>query len=112
VKTLGDVVLGQFSQAMTEVEKNLGKMMEEIGRLKRYVVSLEEENIRLKRQMFAVSEREIERVQSNAGRIQLEARENLEKMYQEGFHVCHFYFGEPLEEGCLFCSAFLQHERD
>ena len=102
--------MGQFSQAITEVEKNLGKLLEEVGRLKRYVVALEEENTHLKRQLCAVSEAEIERVQKNARRIQQEARENLDKMYREGFHVCHFYFGEPLEEGCLFCSAFLRHE--
>jgi len=102
--------LGQFVQAVTEVEKRLGKLVDEVGRLKRYVVALEEENTYLKRQLCAVSEAEVERVRDNAKRIKLEARENLDKMYREGFHVCHFYFGEPLEEGCLFCSAFLRYD--
>ena len=108
----GGIFLGQLSQAMTEVEENLGKLLEEISRLKHYIDVLEDENMRLKRQLCALSDAEAERVQHNADLIQEQARENLDKLYQEGFHVCHIYFGEPLEGTCLFCNAFLQHERD
>ncbi|MCL1790940.1 MAG: DNA replication initiation control protein YabA [Peptococcaceae bacterium] len=104
--------MGQFSQAMTEVEENLAKLLEEIGRLRHYIVSLEDENTRLKRQLCAMSDAETTRVQNNTNLIREQARENLDKLYLEGFHVCHIYFGEPLEGVCLFCNAFLQHERD
>ena len=104
-------IVGQFSQALTEIGDNLGELIEEIGKLKFYIESLEDENTRLKRQMCALSDREAERVQHNSDLIREQARENLDKLYQEGFHVCHIYFGEQLEESCLFCNAFLRYER-
>jgi len=104
--------LGQFSQAMAEVEENLTKLLTEISRIRHYIDSLEDENLRLKRQLCALSDAETERVQNNANLIREQARENLDKLYTEGFHVCHIYFGEPLDGVCLFCSAFLHNEQD
>ena len=102
--------MGQFTQAITEIEENMVSILNEIRSLKQYIEYLEEENIKLKRQICAISEADIERVQKNGARIQKEAHENLERLYKEGFHVCHLYFGEPLEDNCLFCTAFLRKE--
>jgi regulator of replication initiation timing len=102
--------LGQLYQAITEVEENLSRLMIEVRSLRQYVEYLEDENVKLKRQLCAVSEADTARVQKNAARIQKEAHENLEKLYNEGFHVCHIYFGEPLEGSCLFCNAFLRKD--
>ncbi|NLI91710.1 MAG: DNA replication initiation control protein YabA [Peptococcaceae bacterium] len=100
--------MGQLHQAISEVEENLSRLLNEIRSLRQYVEYLEDENAKLKRQLCAVSEADTARVQKNAARIQKEAHENLEKLYSEGFHVCHIYFGEPLEGSCLFCNAFLR----
>jgi regulator of replication initiation timing len=100
--------LGQLFQAISEVEENLSRLLTEVRSLRQYVEYLEDENAKLKRQLCAVSEADTARVQKNAARIQKEAHENLEKLYSEGFHVCHIYFGEPLEGSCLFCNAFLR----
>ncbi|MEY8441726.1 DNA replication initiation control protein YabA [Lactobacillaceae bacterium 24-114] len=37
------------------------------------------------------------------------SRENLKKLYQQGFHVCSEYFGERLSknESCAFCDRIL-----
>ncbi len=102
--------MGQLYQAITEVEENLSRLMIEVRSLRQYVEYLEDENVKLKRQLCAVSEADTARVQKNAARIQKEAHENLEKLYNEGFHVCHIYFGEPLEGSCLFCNAFLRKD--
>jgi len=102
--------LGQLYQAITEVEENLSRLHTEVRSLRQYVEYLEEENVKLKRQLCAVSEADTARVQKNAARIQKEAQENLEKLYNEGFHVCHIYFGEPMEGSCLFCNAFLRKD--
>jgi len=102
--------LGQLYQAISEVEENLSRLLGEVKSLKQYIQYLEEENINLKRQLCAVSEADTTRVQKNASRIQKEAHENLEKLYNKGFHVCHIYFGEPLEGSCLFCNAFLRKD--
>lgn len=102
--------MGQLYQAISEVEENLSRLLSEVRSLRQYVEYLEEENVKLKRQLCAVSETDTARVQKNAARIQKEAHENLEKLYSEGFHVCHIYFGEPLEGSCLFCNAFLRKD--
>jgi regulator of replication initiation timing len=102
--------LGQLYQAITEVEENISTLLSEVKSLRQYVEYLEEENVKLKRQLCAVSEADTVRVQKNAAKIQKEAQENLEKLYQEGFHVCHIYFGEPVEGSCLFCNAFLRKD--
>ena len=102
--------MGQLYQAISEVEENIAKLLNEVRSLRQYVEYLEDENIKLKRQLCAVSEADTLRVQKNAARIQKEAQENLEKLYKEGFHVCHIYFGEQLEGNCLFCNAFLRKD--
>lgn len=102
--------MGQLHQAISEVEENLAGILSEVRSLRQYVEYLEEENVKLKRQLCAVSEADTARVQKNAARIQKEAHENLEKLYSEGFHVCHIYFGEPMEGSCLFCNAFLRKD--
>lgn len=102
--------MGQLYQAITEVEENLSRLLSEVRSLRQYVEYLEDENAKLKRQLCAVSDADTARVQKNAARIQKEAHENLEKLYSEGFHVCHIYFGEPMEGSCLFCNAFLRKD--
>lgn len=99
----------QMTQAFSELEEKLRSLLEEFQRLKPYVTALEEENIRLKRELCALPEVETERVIANAKYIQGVAHENLIRLYQEGFHVCHLRFGQPLEsEDCLFCMGFLR----
>ena len=42
------------------------------------------------------------------------SRENLKKLYQQGFHVCSEYFGKQLEENesCTFClDTIFGHEQ-
>lgn len=33
--------------------------------------------------------------------------EALDKLYEEGFHICHARFAQVREEECLFCRSFL-----
>ncbi|MDD2233312.1 MAG: initiation control protein YabA [Desulfitobacteriaceae bacterium] len=101
----------QLTQAFLEVEEKLISLLEEVRSLMPYVQSLEDENLRLKRESCALPEKETERVIANAARIEGVAHDNLVRLYKDGFHVCHLYFGQPMEAGaCLFCAGFLRRE--
>ncbi|MDR3289098.1 MAG: DNA replication initiation control protein YabA [Peptococcaceae bacterium] len=98
----------QLIQAFIEVEEKIHSLLEEVQSLKPYVEALAEENIRLKHEVCSLPENVTEQVIANARHLQGIANENLEKLYQEGFHVCHLHFAQPLDDGdCLFCRGFL-----
>jgi regulator of replication initiation timing len=102
--------MGRLAQAFTEVEEHVAVLGQELKSLKEYAVFLEEENLRLKRELSVLSAADAELVRANSALIQRQATENLAKMYADSFHVCHLCFGEPREEPCLFCEAFLRRD--
>ncbi|NLF45822.1 MAG: DNA replication initiation control protein YabA [Syntrophomonadaceae bacterium] len=42
--------------------------------------------------------------------LRAEGYENLGGIYKEGYHICSMAYGEPREEECLFCIAFMGRE--
>ncbi len=43
-------------------------------------------------------------------KLEGESYETLGGLYKEGYHICSMAFGQPREEDCLFCIAFLEKE--
>ncbi|NLL17548.1 MAG: DNA replication initiation control protein YabA [Clostridia bacterium] len=83
-------------QLVMELEAKLKAILEEIQELKMYAYALEEQNEQLREKLYAQQQ-------------QGTAYDNLAKLYEEGFHVCHAHFGRfrPQNEDCLFCLSFL-----
>lgn len=55
-----------------------------------------------------------ENINGNGTEPQLsKSRQNLEKLYEEGFHVCNFEYGKRRENGepCAFCLDVIYGER-
>ncbi|MBE9388617.1 DNA replication initiation control protein YabA [Vagococcus salmoninarum] len=103
----------EFGHLETEVKNiltRLSDMKEAVDKLTEQNVSLEIENRHLRARLM-----ELEAIQNSSDEKQelSKSRLNLEKIYEEGFHVCNVCYGSRREndEECAFCLDVIYGER-
>ena len=93
--------LDEFSQnllvTLAEVKKNLKSVVEEN-------VALRLENDKLRERLGQVEHAAAPKTKRN--------RDNLRKLYEDGFHVCTDFYGQRRENDaeCMFCDELLFRE--
>ncbi|MGQ9411739.1 DNA replication initiation control protein YabA [Streptococcus pluranimalium] len=92
--------------------QNLMVTLAEIEAIKKQVQDLVEENTQLRLENNKLRERLTQVSEQHAEKNQHQAKQHLDTIYEDGFHICTYCYGQRREndEQCAFCLELLYRE--
>ncbi|MGT2935135.1 DNA replication initiation control protein YabA [Streptococcus castoreus] len=103
----------ELFDAFDGFSQNLMVTLAEIEAMKKQVQSLVEENTILRLENTKLRERlsQLEH-ETLAKHSSKQGKDHLESIYDEGFHICNFFYGQRREndEECMFCRELLDRK--
>ena len=101
----------ELFDALDEFSQNLLVTLAEVEAIKKNLKSVVEENVALRLENDKLRER-LGQVEHAATPKTKRNRDNLRKLYEDGFHVCTDFYGQRRENDaeCMFCDELLFRE--
>lgn len=99
----------QLEVELTTTMTQLGDIKETLKKLVERNAELELENQHLRQHLDEIDGQETVSTRQELSK----SRMNLEKLYEEGFHVCNLFYGQRRkdDEPCAFCLQVIYGER-
>ena len=90
-----------------EMEQQMQQMLDKMAKLRADMTTVLEKNAEL------VIENELPKKAASTTTLS-RSRQNLENLYDEGFHVCNQFYGKRRDddESCVFCLEVIYGERE
>lgn len=101
-----------ISTQLKETQALMETLQQEMGSVLEKNAELEIENQHLRERLRELAEKNKPKQANEAGGLS-KSRQNLEKLYEEGFHVCNVMYGSRRvnDEPCVFCQDVIYGER-
>lgn len=107
----------QLYDRIQQLEKAMIRQLDELAWIEKEVQQLIEENHNLAMENQHLKDRldtlpmnsSEKNISSSSGQPMSHSLLNLEKIYDQGFHICNLYYGKRREndENCMFCTDIL-----
>ncbi|TCD46632.1 DNA replication initiation control protein YabA [Streptococcus sp. X16XC17] len=101
----------EIFDALNDFSQNLLMTLAEVEAIKKHLQGVIDENTALRLENSKLRERLAKEEKEDAKHTHF-GKENLENIYEDGFHICTFSYGQRRDndEPCMFCLELLNRD--